>query len=241
MKVSRCKSIVLIRSKLGSNLFYNQIFLPFTFLVFSLFPLIVITIFNILLIRSLRYSRSIARNDTTKKKFKIDDRINFILISMVLIFLCCQIPCTVILFCKTFWPLYRKSRLLLFFGNLSNFFQSLNATGNFIIYFLTSTQYRETLKELMNCKIKQKKNNVKQRNIKFSADTMNMLLHAALRRHHMQQNRKTSFTQLRHHKKGCPLSNKMQRARSLESIPQRKFIHHSIHCQVQLENEHTGN
>lgn len=89
-------------------------------------------------------------------------RITIMLISVVILFLCCQLPSAIMILYTATRELKSNSNehaLVLAFGNIFNFLMAVNAAGNFILYSLLSKKYRRTFMRLFcNCFRSKKKN-----------------------------------------------------------------------------------
>jgi hypothetical protein len=73
--------------------------------------------------------------------------ITIMLIAVVILFLCCQIPSAAMLLytsVRETIPNTNEHALLLAFGNIFNFLMAVNAAGNFILYSFLSKKYRKT-------------------------------------------------------------------------------------------------
>lgn len=99
-------------------------------------------------------------------------RITIMLISVVILFLCCQLPSAMmILYTATreLRPNTNEHALVLAFGNIFNFLMAVNSAGNFILYSLLSKKYRRTFVKLFcNC-FKNKNSNQKTFSVRFEA------------------------------------------------------------------------
>lgn len=94
-------------------------------------------------------------------------RITIMLISVVILFLCCQSPSAIMILYNAMRKLEENSNelaLVLAFNNIINFLMAVNAAGNFILYSLLSKKYRRTFVILFcNCfRVKNKGNNKSQ-------------------------------------------------------------------------------
>uniref|UniRef100_A0A6G1SD84 FMRFamide receptor n=1 Tax=Aceria tosichella TaxID=561515 RepID=A0A6G1SD84_9ACAR len=82
-------------------------------------------------------------------------RITIMLIAVVILFLCCQIPSAAMLLYTSVRepiPNTNEHALVLAFGNIFNFLMAVNAAGNFILYSFLSKKYRKTFMILFcNC------------------------------------------------------------------------------------------
>lgn len=70
------------------------------------------------------------------------------LAAVVLLFIICQIPTTILLLVEIFYAPEPKSvgfNYKLGFGNICNFLMCINAASNFILYCAMSDKYRRTL------------------------------------------------------------------------------------------------
>ncbi|XP_076334895.1 FMRFamide receptor-like [Tachypleus tridentatus] len=132
-------------SEFGMNVLYKNIYYWLCVFVFVFIPLILLTIFNSFLVRSVHAS-SIKRNTMTRRRNNRDSthqesKITIMLIAVVVLFMVCQIPTAVLLVYTNFHPQNAITRGL---GNIFNFLMAINSAGNFVLYCLFSQKYRRT-------------------------------------------------------------------------------------------------
>ena len=126
--------------------------------LFTFLPLVLLSIFNSLLIRSvwkanknrklLSNSRLLGEN---QKQNSEQQKVTTMLITVVLIFILCQLPQAVLLIYKS----YLKSRgiphpadLFRIAGNICNLLVQVNSSVNFLLYSYFSSKFRRTFKKL---------------------------------------------------------------------------------------------
>ncbi|XP_031356394.1 G-protein coupled receptor daf-37-like [Photinus pyralis] len=140
-------------TSLGKNRIYRSMFYWFSAIVFAVLPLALIATFNCFLIHSVYKSyqtRKVMTNSQEQKSQTQENRITLLLISIVVLFLVCQIPTASFLIYEALvgqaddFTENIKAGL----GNIFNSLLTLNASCNFILYCLLSDKYRRTCKAL---------------------------------------------------------------------------------------------
>ncbi|XP_013790874.1 FMRFamide receptor-like [Limulus polyphemus] len=136
-------------SELGMNILYRNVYYWLCVSLFVFIPLILLTVFNFFLIRSVRASK-IQRNTMTRRRnnrnySRQESKITIMLIAVVVLFTVCQLPTAVLLVYTTFHPQIPMTRGL---GNIFNFLMAINSAGNFILYCVLSQQYRRTFSQI---------------------------------------------------------------------------------------------
>ncbi|KAK2725582.1 FMRFamide receptor-like isoform X2 [Artemia franciscana] len=161
-KVTNTTKIEMKFSPLGNDETYRQGYYWFTSLMFVFFPLLLLTIFNAYLINSVRKSgllrRQMINEKSDEKSQNQETRITIILISVVIVFIVCQLPTALILIYTSSVnpsPNSYVSEMLRGLGNIFNFLMSINAACNFILYCALSDKYRKSfLKIFCRCLLK---------------------------------------------------------------------------------------
>ncbi|XP_076306878.1 thyrotropin-releasing hormone receptor-like [Tachypleus tridentatus] len=136
-------------SDFGMNILYRNIYYWLCVFLFVFIPLVLLTIFNSFLIRSVHASK-LQRNTMTRRRDNRDSsrqesRITVMLIAVVILFMACQLPTAVLLVYTTFHP---QNAITLGLGNIFNFLMAINAAGNFVLYCLLSQKYRRTFLQI---------------------------------------------------------------------------------------------
>lgn len=130
--------------------------------LFTFLPLVVLIVFNVLLVRAVvdaAHRRKfltglvVLRNTKQEKQNKEQQKITIMLISVVIVFLICQMPQAIMNLFITYLKVAQTSdaRTMLVITILNNVFNLLvllNSALNFILYSCFSTKYRQTCKTL---------------------------------------------------------------------------------------------
>lgn len=126
---------------------------------FTFMPLILLSVFNSLLIKSVwqankkRQFLSHTRvTGESQKQNKEQQRVTLMLISVVLIFLLCQTPQAVLLIYRSYVQAISVSYpadLIKIAGNVCNLLVQINASVNFILYSYFSSRFRRTFKQVI--------------------------------------------------------------------------------------------
>lgn len=139
-------------SELGKDPVYTTSFYWFTTLLFTLIPLTLLAVFNSFLICAVHRSKQQRRKMTSVRGDRNDSsssqetRITIMLIAVVVLFLLCQVPTSVImLYEANVTPTKHQSVLFQGLGNVCNFLMAINASCNFLLYSALSDRYRKTL------------------------------------------------------------------------------------------------
>ncbi|XP_013793704.1 FMRFamide receptor-like [Limulus polyphemus] len=132
-------------SEFGMNVLYKNIYYWLCVFLFVFIPLVLLTIFNSFLVRSIHASsaqrHTMTRRRDTRDSSRQERKITVMLIAVVVLFMICQLPTAVLLVYTTFHPQNAITRGL---GNIFNFLMAINAAGNFVLYCLLSQKYRRT-------------------------------------------------------------------------------------------------
>lgn len=100
-------------------------------------------------------------------------RITIMLIAVVILFICCQIPSAAMLLYTSVRepiPNTNEHALVLAFGNIFNFLMAINAAGNFILYSFLSRKYRRTF-VILFCSCLKKASEISNNNYSGSSKT----------------------------------------------------------------------
>ncbi|RWS31476.1 FMRFamide receptor-like protein [Leptotrombidium deliense] len=166
-------------SEFGRNQLYKIVFSWVYSILFVFIPLLLLAVFNSFLIRSVHLSKkqrsvmtqsklrnpgkssqtsdtnNVANARPSGGKFdqssKQETKITVMLISVVILFLICQLPVAGMLIytsVRTVPPKTNEFYLLTGLNNIFNFMVAVNAAGNFVLYCLLSEKYRRTLVKL---------------------------------------------------------------------------------------------
>ncbi|KAG8198440.1 hypothetical protein JTE90_022178 [Oedothorax gibbosus] len=138
-------------SDLGNNPVYVTTYYWIITVTFVFIPLLLLTVFNAFLIKSVHSSKSrrktMTRRRDTGDQSTQESKITIMLIAVVILFLICQLPTAITLLYKAFHTVEPRSNedlLLRGLGNIFNFLVAVNAAGNFVLYSLLSQKYRKT-------------------------------------------------------------------------------------------------
>lgn len=128
---------------------------------FCFLPLLLLLVFNSLLIRSV-WNANIRRKSLSQSVVTGHDRhsmeqqrITIMLIAVVIVFLFCQLPWTVLLLYKTYLSscdMHVPMTAVRIAGNICNLLVVINASINFVLYSCFSCKFRRTLEEVV-CRI----------------------------------------------------------------------------------------
>ena len=129
--------------------------------IFTFTPLLLLSVFNSLLIRSVweaNKNRQILSNTRvigeTLKQNSEQQRVTTMLISVVLIFILCQTPQAILLVYRSYLNannLPHPMDLLKIGGNICNLLVQINASCNFLLYSYFSSKFRRTFKTVLCC------------------------------------------------------------------------------------------
>ena len=122
---------------------------------FSLVPFAFLFFFNSMLIKSVwkaNKRRHLLSNSTVigenHRQAKEQQRVTTMLITVVLIFLVCQLPWTVLLLFRAAHDIVKPSVTILILGNICNLLVQINASVNFLLYSYFSSKFRCTFRKL---------------------------------------------------------------------------------------------
>ncbi|XP_074656793.1 FMRFamide receptor-like [Tubulanus polymorphus] len=132
--------------------------------LFTFIPLLLLAVFNSLLIHSVMQANKARKTmicvdvstcDARRERHQQEQqRITVMLISVVVVFLICQLPSAIMLLMKSS-EIIRKQDLTVrqdndrrIAGNFTNLLIQINAAINFILYSMFSTKFRKTFKRL---------------------------------------------------------------------------------------------
>ncbi|GAB1610669.1 FMRFamide receptor-like [Argonauta hians] len=128
---------------------------------FTFIPMILLSVFNSLLIRIVWKSsvirKTLANSNVTgqaQRHGRGQNRITIMLINVVVIFLVCQLPWTGLLLYRTYMDAYGirvRATILKILGNIANLMVQMNAASNFFLYSFFSSEFRQTLRNLLSC------------------------------------------------------------------------------------------
>lgn len=145
---------------------------------FNFVPLTLLAVFNSILIRSVWkankarrcLSNSIVIGETSRQASE-QQKVTTMLISVVIIFLICQLPWAVLLLYKAYLSannLPVPGDSLRIAGNVCNLLVEFNSSVNFLLYSYFSSRFRRTFKRIF-CKWRQEKD--RRRSLSSSSDT----------------------------------------------------------------------
>ncbi|XP_037039195.1 uncharacterized protein LOC119076515 isoform X2 [Bradysia coprophila] len=137
-------------SDLGKNPTYKSIFYPFTSIVWTIIPVILLATFNCFLVAAVRRSHRMRRTMTntiqSDRSTAQENKVTVTLIAVVVLFLVCQTPGAIQLIYSM--KNEKHSNLTRGINIVCNFLTTLNAAANFLLYCALSNKYRQTVKEL---------------------------------------------------------------------------------------------
>ena len=130
--------------------------------LFTFLPLVLLSIFNSLLIRSVwraNKNRQLLSNTRVlgenQKQNSEQQKVTTMLIAVVLIFILCQLPQAVLLIFKSYFKsqgIPDPADLFRIAGNICNLLVQVNSSVNFLLYSYFSSKFRRTFKKLFcNC------------------------------------------------------------------------------------------
>ncbi|XP_060598091.1 FMRFamide receptor-like [Ruditapes philippinarum] len=137
--------------------------------IFTFTPLVLLSVFNFLLIRSVwaanRKRQMLSQTRVTGEAIKNtheQQRVTMMLISVVVIFLVCQTPQAILLIYRS----YVQARLMKYpadfikiAGNICNLLVQINSSVNFILYSYFSCKFRRTFRQVF-CRCRRHNNNM---------------------------------------------------------------------------------
>ncbi|XP_065212722.1 FMRFamide receptor-like isoform X2 [Planococcus citri] len=147
------KKLTLDTTEFGNNNTYKVIYYWLTAFIFVYIPLVLLCVLNTLLVEAVRNSRK-QQNSLTQMKSGISSRekqenkITMALVAVVLLFIICQIPTTIMLLVSIFYSPPEKSAGYYYkrgLNNICNFLMCINTATNFLLYCAMSDKYRRTL------------------------------------------------------------------------------------------------
>ncbi|KAG4078355.1 hypothetical protein HA402_013065 [Bradysia odoriphaga] len=137
-------------SLLGKDPTYKNIFYPFTSIVWTIIPVILLATFNCFLVAAVRRSHRMRRTMTNTRQSDRstaqENKVTVTLIAVVVLFLVCQTPGAI----QLIYSMNNEthSNLTRGINIVCNFLTTLNAACNFLLYCALSDKYRKTVKEL---------------------------------------------------------------------------------------------
>ena len=168
---NRTEAVGIMLTAFATTPSYGVGYVWFTQILFTFLPLILLSLFNFLLIRSVVLSTqrrqsmakmAVVQNDKQDRYHREQHRITLMLISVVIVFLVCQLPQATLNTSFTFIDnasMKFKLRAMIA-ANICNLLVQINASVNFILYSFFSTKFRRTFKRVY-CKclqVKDRKN-----------------------------------------------------------------------------------
>lgn len=131
--------------------------------IFTFTPLVLLSVFNLLLIRSVceanRKRQALSQTRVigeTTKQTKEQQHVTMMLISVVLIFLVCQTPQAILLLFSSYAQTHHIGDYIKIAGNVCNLLVQINASVNFLLYSYFSSKFRRTFRRVVcRCKINQ--------------------------------------------------------------------------------------
>ncbi|XP_021364252.1 FMRFamide receptor-like [Mizuhopecten yessoensis] len=145
---------------------------------FNFFPLVLLAVFNSILIWSVwkanktrrTLSNSTVIGETTRQATE-QQKVTTMLISVVIIFLLCQLPWAILLLYKAYISandINSHGDSLRIAGNVCNLLVEFNSSVNFLLYSYFSSRFRRTFKRIF-CKWKRERD--RRRSLSSSSDT----------------------------------------------------------------------
>ncbi|XP_046350925.1 FMRFamide receptor-like [Haliotis rufescens] len=149
----KCRYTAMTKEKsyqIGFNWWYVTIF--------TLVPFVFLIIFNTLLIRSLLRAKKKRQlmvqssvNKMNVKSTREENKVTLMLVTIVIIFLLCQLPWTVLLLYRSYLDdhgIKVPVNDVKIAGNICNFLVQINASINFYLYSFFSRKFRKTFKAI---------------------------------------------------------------------------------------------
>lgn len=148
-----------VESEFGKRESYQFGYYWWYIIVFTFVPLILLSVFNMFLIKSVWNANS--RRKMLSQSHVIGDhsnqsieqqKVTTMLISVVIIFLLCQFPWAILLVYKVYLSAFSIEHVkdyILIAGNICNLLGQVNASVNFILYSYFSSRFRRTFKRLL--------------------------------------------------------------------------------------------
>lgn len=154
----KCRYTAMTKEKsyqIGFNWWYVTIF--------TLVPFVFLIIFNTLLIRSLLRAKKKRQlmvqssvNKMNVKSTREENKVTLMLVTIVIIFLLCQLPWTVLLLYRSYLDdhgIKVPVNDVKIAGNICNFLVQINASINFYLYSFFSRKFRKTFKAIFCFKV----------------------------------------------------------------------------------------
>lgn len=137
--------------------------------VFTFTPLVLLSVFNFLLIRSVwaanrrrqLLSQSRVTGEGTRHTHE-QQRVTMMLISVVLIFLVCQTPQAILLIYRSYVQARKityPANFIKISGNICNLLVQINSSVNVLLYSYFSSKFRRTFRQIF-CRCKQKEHSL---------------------------------------------------------------------------------
>lgn len=140
-------------SKLGNDETYQTVFYWFTSIMFIFLPLVLLGFFNSFLVRAVHQSQKqrfrmtqVDQHESSSSAQTQENRITIVLISVVVLFMVCQLPTAFILLYSAVRTQRgpREDGILRGLGNIFNFLVAIHSSCNFLLYCALSDKYRRT-------------------------------------------------------------------------------------------------
>uniref|UniRef100_T1JCS4 G-protein coupled receptors family 1 profile domain-containing protein n=1 Tax=Strigamia maritima TaxID=126957 RepID=T1JCS4_STRMM len=139
-------------SSLGDDATYQKVYYWFTTIFFILIPLTLIAVFNSFLIRAVHHSKQERRRMTSVRGERQEQyssqetKITIMLIAVVVLFLLCQVPTSIMLIYGTMseYGSEKEHTIVVSLNNICNLLMAINASCNFVLYCAFSDRYRKT-------------------------------------------------------------------------------------------------
>ncbi len=150
-------------TELGASEEYRFFYNWMTIVVFVVVPFFLLSILNFLLINAVRNSRAVRESMTPAhllhqiriQTMRQEDRITLTLISVVIMFLVCQMPTAAVCVYQAMYALPEHEsfadNILRGLGNIFNLLVCINAACNFLLYTVLSDKYRQTFVDVILC------------------------------------------------------------------------------------------
>lgn len=150
--------------------------------MFTFTPLILLSVFNSLLIKSVweanRNRQLLSQTRVigdTQKQNREQQRVTLMLISVVVIFLICQTPQAVLLIYRSYIQansLPYPADLIKIAGNVCNLLVQINASVNFLLYSYFSSKFRRTFKKVIcGCNSRWSRHSIRNLSFTFGGKT----------------------------------------------------------------------
>jgi len=132
------------RTTLGTDVYYQKVYLDGLYYVFSfILPLLILSFVNTKIIVAYRATQQ-RRRRMTSRRCDNENNITLVMIIVIVIFMLCQAPARIV---QIVWGYKYKhcAEFIYYLIHITNTFEVLNSSVNFLIYFLFRKRFRDIL------------------------------------------------------------------------------------------------